>query len=67
MIVELIVLLLLFTYGSNGLLYLVLKKKPKIKGLEKLAIFFGVNMAVLLMNGFFVVIVHLLNKQSAVE
>lgn len=50
---ELIILLTIFTYGSNLLLYVILKGKKKMKVAEKASIFFGVNMSVLLLNGIF--------------
>lgn len=56
MVLELVIMLTVFTYGSNFILYLILKGKEKIKGLEKLAILFGVNMTILLLDGVFLFI-----------
>nr|WP_181429540.1 hypothetical protein [Enterococcus plantarum] len=49
--IELIIVLIVFTYGSNFILYLILRTKEKIQGIEKLSIFFGVNMTILLLDG----------------
>ncbi|MBO0468747.1 hypothetical protein JZO73_14670 [Enterococcus plantarum] len=51
--IELIIVLTVFTYGSNFILYLILRTKEKIQGIEKLSIFFGVNMTILLLDGVF--------------
>ncbi|PZL70921.1 hypothetical protein CI088_13615 [Enterococcus plantarum] len=51
MLIELIIVLIVFTYGSNFILYLILRTKEKIQGIEKLSIFFGVNMTILLLDG----------------
>ncbi|WP_207694577.1 hypothetical protein DOK67_0000353 [Enterococcus sp. DIV0212c] len=56
MLIELIMVLTIFTYGSNFILYLILRTKEKIQGIEKLSIFFCVNMTVLLLNGVFLFI-----------
>ncbi|OEG14873.1 hypothetical protein BCR22_13945 [Enterococcus plantarum] len=53
MLIELIIVLTVFTYGSNFILYLILRTKEKIQGIEKLSIFFGVNMTILLLDGVF--------------
>lgn len=50
MLIELIIVLIVFTYGSNFILYLILRTKEKIQGIEKLSIFFGVNMTILLLD-----------------
>lgn len=51
--VELVVFLTIFTYGSNFILYSFLKGKRGMDLLEKAAIVFGVDMSVLLLNGLF--------------
>ncbi|MGM0219698.1 hypothetical protein [Enterococcus sp. AZ126] len=56
MLIELVMVLTIFTYGSNFILYLILRTKEKIKGIEKLSIFFGVNMTILLLDGVFLFI-----------
>lgn len=56
MLIELIIVLTIFTYGSNFILYLILRTKEKIQGIEKLSIFFGVNMTILLLDGVFLFI-----------
>ncbi|WP_086314092.1 hypothetical protein A5821_001665 [Enterococcus sp. 7F3_DIV0205] len=56
MLIELVILLTIFTYGSNFILYLILRTKEKIQGIEKLSIFFGVNMTILLLDGVFLFI-----------
>jgi hypothetical protein len=56
MLLELIILLTLFTYGSNFGLYFILKQKEKIQGIEKMSIIFGVNMTILFLDGIFLMI-----------
>ncbi|MEI5994704.1 hypothetical protein [Candidatus Enterococcus mansonii] len=56
MLIELVIMLTIFTYGSNFILYFVLKTKEKMEGIEKLSIFFGVNMTILLLDGVFLFI-----------
>ena len=45
--IELIVLLTVFTYGTNFVLYLILKNK------KSMPIVLGINMSVLLLDGIF--------------
>lgn len=54
--IELVLALTAFTYGSNFFLYLLLRQKEKMHDIEKLSIFFGVNMTLLLLDGVFVII-----------
>ncbi|MCB5952086.1 hypothetical protein LI951_08415 [Enterococcus sp. BWT-B8] len=49
--IEIIGLLMVVVYGGNYFLYRSLQKKTQIEGLEKLAIFFGINMLILLFSG----------------
>ncbi|MGK0552813.1 hypothetical protein ACSFB8_12175 [Enterococcus faecalis] len=51
--VELVVFLTVFTYGSNFILYRILKRQKTMNILEKISIVFGINMSVLLLDGFF--------------
>lgn len=55
-LIELVMVLTIFTYGSNFILYMILKTKEKIQGIEKLSIIFGVNMTILLLDGVFLFI-----------
>ncbi|MTD37557.1 hypothetical protein GIX45_02690 [Erwinia sp. CPCC 100877] len=66
MLLELILLLTLFTYGSNFGLYFILKQKETIQGIEKISIIFGVNMTVLLLDGVFLMIGKVLVDNSSV-
>ncbi|MFK4566495.1 hypothetical protein [Enterococcus sp. UD-01] len=66
MLWELIVLLTLFTYGSNFGLYFILRKKKKIQGIEKMSIIFGVNMTVLFLDGIFLMIGKILIDNTTV-
>ena len=56
MLIKLVMVLTIFTYGSNFILYLILRTKEKIQGIEKLAIIFGVNMTIFLLDGIFLFI-----------
>nr|WP_239574207.1 hypothetical protein [Enterococcus ureilyticus] len=56
--------LTVFTYGSNFILYMTLRTKEKIQGIEKLSIFFGVNMTVLLLDGIFLFIGKVLSDSG---
>ncbi|MGX7244166.1 hypothetical protein ACWOC1_04895 [Enterococcus quebecensis] len=56
MVMEMVIILTIFTYGSNFILFMLLKQKEKIQGVEKLSIIFGVNMTILLLNGIFLFI-----------
>lgn len=56
MLLELVIVLTIFTYGSNVILHLILKTKEKIQGIEKLSIFLGVNMTILLLDIIFLFI-----------
>lgn len=56
MLLELVIVLTIFTYGSNVILHLILKTKEKIQGIEKLSIFLGVNMTILLLDSIFLFI-----------
>ncbi len=51
--IELIVLLTVFTYGTNFVLYLILKNKKSMPIVEKASIVLGINMSVLLLDGIF--------------
>ncbi|KAF1295579.1 hypothetical protein BAU15_03270 [Enterococcus sp. JM4C] len=51
MLVKFIVVTTVFTYGTNFLVYLYLKNQRKADVIEKLSIYFGVNMSVMLMDG----------------
>ncbi|KAF1300610.1 MULTISPECIES: hypothetical protein [Enterococcus] len=53
MIVDVIIGLTIFTYGVNFLVFLYLKYRPKRDWLERLSIYFGVNMSLLLADGVF--------------
>ncbi|OTP41537.1 hypothetical protein A5797_002214 [Enterococcus faecalis] len=44
--IELIVLLTVFTYGTNFVLYLILKNKKSMPIVEKASIILGINMSV---------------------
>ncbi|NSU37976.1 hypothetical protein HRH03_08965, partial [Enterococcus faecalis] len=48
--IELIVLLTVFTYGTNFVLYLILKNKKSMPIVEKASIVLGINMSVLLLD-----------------
>ncbi|MGC6767324.1 hypothetical protein ACYSNR_03850 [Enterococcus sp. LJL128] len=65
--VELVMVLLIVTYGGNFFLYRLLKAKKQIQGLEKLAIICGVNMLILLFDGAFIVIAALIRQGSALS
>lgn len=54
--IEFVAALTAFTYGSNFFLYLLLRQKEKMQDSEKLSIFFGVNMSLLLLDGIFAII-----------
>ncbi|MBO0444787.1 hypothetical protein BCR24_12560 [Enterococcus ureilyticus] len=62
--IELVMVLTVFTYGSNFILYMTLRTKEKIQGIEKLSIFFGVNMTVLLLDGIFLFIGKVLSDSG---
>ncbi|WP_430608119.1 hypothetical protein [Enterococcus sp. AZ170] len=62
--IELVMVLTVFTYGSNFILYMTLRTKEKIQGIEKLSIFFGVNMTVLLLVGIFLFIGKVLSDSG---
>lgn len=64
MLIELVIVLTVFTYGSNFILYMTLRTKEKIQGIEKLSIFFGVNMTVLLLDGIFLFIGKVLSDSG---
>ncbi|MBM7689595.1 hypothetical protein JOD15_002308 [Enterococcus ureilyticus] len=64
MLIELVMVLTVFTYGSNFILYMTLRTKEKIQGIEKLSIFFGVNMTVLLLDGIFLFIGKVLSDSG---
>ncbi|XUD11529.1 hypothetical protein IGJ55_000684 [Enterococcus sp. AZ170] len=64
MLIELVMVLTVFTYGSNFILYMTLRTKEKIQGIEKLSIFFGVNMTVLLLVGIFLFIGKVLSDSG---
>ena len=51
--IELIVLLTVFTYGTNFVLYLIFKNKKSMPIVEKASIVLGINMSVLLLDGIF--------------
>lgn len=51
--IELIVLLTVFTYGTNFVLCLILKNKKSMPIVEKASIVLGINMSVLLLDGIF--------------
>lgn len=59
---EVIALLISVTYGGNFLLYRFFKRKQEIQGLEKLAILFGINMLILLLDSALVVFAVLIEK-----
>lgn len=59
---EVIVLLISVTYGGNFLLYRFFKRKQEIQGLEKLAILFGINMLILLLDSALIVFAVLIEK-----
>jgi len=63
-LIELVMVLTVFTYGSNFILYMTLRTKEKIQGIEKLSIFFGVNMTVLLLDGIFLFIGKVLSDSG---
>lgn len=52
--IELIVLLIVFIYGINFVLYFILKNKKFMLIVEKVFIVLGINMFVLLLDGIFV-------------
>lgn len=52
--IELIVLLIVFIYGMNFVLYFILKNKKFMLIVEKVFIVLGINMFVLLLDGIFV-------------
>ena len=51
--IELIVLLTVFTYGTNFVLYLIFKNKKSMPIVEKASIVLGINMSVILLDGIF--------------
>ncbi|EOL42446.1 hypothetical protein RV11_GL001997 [Enterococcus phoeniculicola] len=51
MLVKFLVGMIVFTYGTNFLVYLYLKNQKKVGILEKLSIYFGINMSVMLADG----------------
>lgn len=59
---EVIALLISVTYGGNFLLYRFFKRKQEIQGLEKLAILFGINMLILLLDSALIVFAVLIEK-----
>lgn len=56
--IELIVLLTVFTYGTNFVLYLILKNKKSMPIVEKASIILGINMSVLLLDGILLSLVN---------
>lgn len=50
MAIEYLVLLIIITYGTNGFLYFKFKG-TEISLTEKIAVYFGVNMTLLLIDG----------------
>ncbi|MBP2098711.1 hypothetical protein [Enterococcus rivorum] len=63
---DLVIVLTVFTYGSNFILYLILKEKKKMHGLEKLSILFGVNMTILLLDGIFLFVGKMVSSSSVI-
>lgn len=53
MSIDVIVGLTIFTYSVNFLVYFYLKHRPKADWFERLSMYFGVNMSLLLADGFF--------------
>ncbi|MGM0125262.1 hypothetical protein IGI37_002660 [Enterococcus sp. AZ194] len=51
MLVKFIVVMTVFTYGTNFLVYLYLKNQRKADILEKISVYFGINMSVMLIDG----------------
>lgn len=63
--IEVVLLLIIVTYGGNFLLYTFFKKKREIQGMEKLAIIFGINMLILLLDSALIVMAVLIEKGAA--
>lgn len=63
--IEVVVALIAVTYGGNFLLYRFFKRKKGIQGVEKLAIIFGVNMLILLLDSALIVLGVLMEKGSS--
>ncbi|WP_236674562.1 hypothetical protein [Enterococcus sp. BWR-S5] len=60
--IEVMFLLIGVTYGGNFLLYRFFKRKQEIQGMEKLAILFGINMLILLLDSALIVLAVLIEK-----
>lgn len=60
--VVVMILLTVFTYGANILLYRFFKKRPDRDPLERLATYFGMNMTVLMADGVFLFVAKMVEN-----